>query len=193
MFLDKLYATAFMRNLLKDANAAAARATLDVSQNVGTSVSGNFVSFSNATGGHQDSGKGLSHLVYTIQTSGVAAINPADNSTYYFGIENAATTGANIRNVPFPFSGTIVYANVVIIAAAAGTAETFSCYLRINHATDVLVSNAASITGLLQKFPNSALSTAITADDYFEGKVVFPTWTTNPTGVKVHFVLGIQV
>ena len=132
---------------------------------------------------------------YTLQTAGVAAANPADGSTYYFGGENNATTGANIRNIPFPFAGTIVYAAVVILVnTVLGDATTFSCYIRINNTTDVLITSTATATAAMQKFANTGLSTAVSVGDYFEGKITYPTWpTTNPTGVKAYFVVGVRV
>ena len=182
--------------LLDDADAAAQRTTLSVPANVGTSVADNFVSFSNTTGAQKDSGKGLTHLVYTLQTAGVAAANPADGSTYYFGGENTATTGANIRRIYFPFSGTVVYASVVILVnTVLGDTTQFSCYIRINNTTDLTITTTAQANAAIQKFSNAALSTAVTGDtDYFEGKITYPTWpTTNPTGVKAYFVVGVRV
>lgn len=195
MFLNYLYASAYMRTLLDDANAAAARATLDVAQNVGTSVADNFVSFSNTTGGHQDSGKGPTHLVYTLQTITAGGVNPADASTYYFGGDGGATTGANIRRIYFPFSGTIVYAQVNIqVLGTLGDNTQFTCYVRLSNTTDLTVTSTAKADAVYQQY-QATLSQAVTGGtDYFEGKVAFPTWpTTNPTTVKVYFILGIQV
>jgi hypothetical protein len=132
---------------------------------------------------------------YALQTSGVAGVNPGDGSTYYYGGENAATTGANIRNMPFPFAGTIVYAAVVILVnGTKADATTFSAYIRVNDTTDLTITTSAQATAAIQKYSTSALSTAVSVDDYFEGKIVFPTWpTTNPQTVKAYFVVGVRV
>ena len=144
---------------------------------VDPSVADNFVSFSDTTGAQKDSGKGLTHLVYTLQTSGVAAANPSDGGTIYYGCENTGGATANVRGVYFPFAGTIVYASVVILVnTVLGDATTFSCYIRVNNTTDVLITDAAQATAARQQYSNTGLSQAVAVNDYFEGKVVFPTW-----------------
>lgn len=167
----------------------------DAPENVNPSVADNFVSFNNTTGEQKNSGKGLTHLVYTLQTITAGGVNPADASTYYFGGDGGTTTGTNIRRIYFPFSGTIVYAQVNIqVLGTLGDATTFSCYVRINNTTDLTVTSSAKADAVFQQY-QATLATAVTGGtDYFEGKVVFPTWpTTNPTTVKVYFILGIQV
>ncbi len=159
------------------------------------SVADNFVSFSNITGTQKDSGKGLTHLVYTIQTVPGGAISPADGSTYYFGGDGGASTGANIRRVYFPFTGTLVYAQVNIqVLGNLGDAATFSAFIRINNTTDLTITTSAAATAVFQQY-QATLSQAVTGGTtYFEGKVTFPTWpTTNPTTVKCYFILGVQV
>lgn len=134
-----------------------------------------------------------SDLAYTMQTTAIS-VNPADASTYYFGGDAGASTGANIRRVYFPFSGTLVYAQACIqVLGTLGDATTFPCYIRINNTTDLTITSSAKADAVFQQYQASLSQAVIGGTDYFEGKVAFPTWpTTNPTTVKVYFILGIQ-
>jgi hypothetical protein len=121
-------------------------------------------------------------------------INPADASIYYIGGDFGATTGANVRRVYFPFSGTLVYAQVSIqVLGTLGDTAPFSCYVRLNNTTDLTITSSAQANASYQQY-HATLSQAVVGEtDYFEGKIAFPTWaTTNPTTVKVWMVLGIQ-
>lgn len=194
MFLNYLYASAYMRTLLDDANAAAARATLDVAQNVGTSVANNFVSFSNTTGGHQDSGKGPTHLVYTLQWGIAAGWSPADATTYYLG-GNLLQNGTAARtSIYFPIGGTIISADFCsFVGTTTASTETSSAWIRINNTTDTLISSAIQQDQAFERFVNSSLSISVSAGDYFEIKWTAPTWTTNPTNTRQFGVVMVQV
>lgn len=115
-------------------------------------------------------------------TLGVQALtsSPTDAQTIYFGnLPKAPVTTAAISKVYIPKSGTIKRAEIYCYSGTAGTAENWSLYVRINNTTDVLISTLGAATNE-RIFSNSALSTAVSAGDYFEIKGVNPTWATNP-------------
>lgn len=193
MFGQNLPASALARQLLARATAALMRTDLDVAQNVSPSVADNFVAFSNTTGGMKDSGKGLDALTYALQY-GATSFNPADATTYYVGtsVIPAQTTGGTIV-ISIPQTGIVTYIDITLTSGAVGSSETFSAYFRKNNTTDTLISSTLAITASNNRFSNSSLSIAVTAGDYFEIKVVAPTWATNPTAVRIYGTVLVKV
>lgn len=193
MFGQNLPATSLARQLLTRATAALMRIDLDVPQNVNPSVADNFASFSNTTGALKDSGKGLASLTYALQY-GATSFNPVDATTYYVGtsVIPAQTTGGTIV-IPIPQTGTVTYVDLVLTSGAVGSSETFSAYFRKNNTDDTLISSSVAITASNNRFANSSLSIAVTAGDYFEIKVIAPTWATNPTAVRIYGTVLVKV
>ena len=106
-----------------------------------------------------------------------------DGQTVYFGFGAlAVTTTAASRRVYAPRACTIKAVTAVMNASTAGTAESFSIYVRVNNTTDYLIATVA-VSNTWRIFANAALSIALAAGDYFEIKVVYPTWATNPATV----------
>jgi hypothetical protein len=106
--------------------------------------------------------------------------SPADNQTIYFGmLPKAPITTANVSKVYFRQSGTITAAEIYCYSGTAGTAESWSIYVRKNNTTDYLIATVAAATNE-RVFSNSALNIPISANDYIEIKAVNPTWVTNP-------------
>jgi len=114
---------------------------------------------------------------------GMASItNPADGATYYFGYPYGSLTAtANISRMYVPFNGTIIGAKIMSRAVTAGTGEDVSAYIRLNNTTDTLIATVGEAASV-RLFFNSSLNIAVSADDddYFEIKVVCPTWATDP-------------
>lgn len=110
--------------------------------------------------------------------------NPSDSTTRYWGSHGQtpqATEGLAPVYIMKP--GTIKAAEILAWASTAwGTNEDWSMYLRLNGASDTLIATV-SLAAAVRRFANAALSIPVTAGDYFEIKVVCPTWVTNPTGV----------
>jgi hypothetical protein len=86
----------------------------------------------------------------------------------------AATSKVHVRK-----AGTIKMANIYSYSGTAGTAEAWSCYIRKNNTTDYLIATLSVATNE-RIFTNSSLNIAMAAGDYFEIKMVNPTWATNP-------------
>lgn len=106
--------------------------------------------------------------------------SPTDAQTVYFGtLPKAPVTAAATSKVYIPKSGTLKRAEVYCYSGTAGTAESWSLYVRLNNTTDTLIQTLA-VSASERRFTNNALSIVVSAGDYVEIKGVQPTWVTNP-------------
>lgn len=116
---------------------------------------------------------------YTLSVQALTS-SPTDAQTVYFGqLPKAPVTAAATSKVYIPKTGTIKRAQVYCYSGTAGTAESWSLYVRHNNTTDYLIATLTSATNE-RIFSNNALTIAVTAGDYIEIKGVQPTWATNP-------------
>lgn len=184
--------TAAGKALLDDASASAQRTTLSVPALVSTSVTNNFVSFSNTTGEQKDSGKGLTHLVYTIQWALAGAWSPLDTTTYYFGGAMVQLGVANRQGISIPMGGTIIYADFCsFVGTTLATTENSSAWIRINDTTDTLISNAIKQDQNFERFSTNP-SITVSSGNTFEIKWTTPAWLTNPTNTRQYGIIMIQ-
>lgn len=106
--------------------------------------------------------------------------SPADTTPFYFGTKPAAiTTTAGQNKVYIRKAGTLKIAEIYTYAGTAGTAESVSMYVRVNNATDYLISTL-SVSANERVFTNSSLSIPLAVGDYIEIKCIPPIWATNP-------------
>jgi hypothetical protein len=106
--------------------------------------------------------------------------SPTDSQTVYFGmLPKAPTTTANISKVYIPKSGTIKHVEIYCYSGTAGTAESWSLYVRLNNTTDTLIRTLA-VSASERRFYNDALNITVVAGNYIEIKGVQPLWATNP-------------
>ena len=118
-------------------------------------------------------------LGYTLHVQALTS-SPSDGATIYFGqLPKAPTSTANISKVYVSKAGTIKIAEIRCYSGTAGTAESWSLYIRKNNTTDTLIATLA-VSASERVFSNTSLSIAMAAGDYFEIKSVNPTWSTNP-------------
>lgn len=116
---------------------------------------------------------------YTISVQALTS-SPADAATIYFGmLPKAPVTAANTSKVYVRRSGTITGAEIYCYSGTAGTAESWTLYIRKNNTTDFLISTVSAATNE-RVFTNHNLSIPVAAGDYFEIKAINPTWATNP-------------
>lgn len=116
---------------------------------------------------------------YTLHVQALTS-SPADGATVYFGqLPKAPVAAAATSKVYIPKTGVIKRAVIYCFSGTAGTAESWSLYIRVNNTTDTLIKTLAVNTAE-RVFDNTALSIAVNAGDYFEIKSVQPTWSTNP-------------
>lgn len=126
--------------------------------------------------------------ISNITLRGNALANPADGFTYNLTAYPDGNFGS-VQKVYFPIRNIIkavifnTYANTV-----AGSAESISVYLRINNTTDYLIGTIATV-GPERKFLRNDLNIVMNENDFFEFKMVCPTWVTNPTNMFISWVL----
>lgn len=120
-------------------------------------------------------------------TANSAQFNPNDLTTYYFGIfaSLATTTVSGVRRQYIPRTGSIHSVVLNWLAnATAGSGEGISMYVRVNDATDYLIATVSN-TSPQKLFANYALNIPVVQGDFFEIKLVTPTWATDPTQVTI--------
>lgn len=116
---------------------------------------------------------------YTLSVQALTS-SPTDAQTIYFGnLPKAPTTTANTSKVYIRRAGNIKIAEVYCYSGTAGTAESWSMYIRKNNTTDTLIATLGVATNE-RVFSNTALNIAVAAGDYIEIKCINPTWATNP-------------
>ena len=148
-----------------------------------------------ATGTSGPAGPAGSGLGYALQGGSFANLNPADNTTYYFGCFTsiaASTTPARTRcYIPKP--GTITAVRVTFWnAGTLSSPQTSTVSLRLNNTTDTVVSTAVVNNPVVTTFSNASLSVTVGEGDYFEIKWVTPTWPTNPTNIRMSVAVYIE-
>jgi hypothetical protein len=120
---------------------------------------------------------------YTIDVQTLTS-SPADAATAYFGtLPKAPTTTAAQSKVYIRKSGTIIGAEIYSFAGTAGTAEAWSHYIRKNNTTDFLIATISAATServWTNWNLNGGSGIAMASGDYFEIKMINPTWVTNP-------------
>jgi len=115
--------------------------------------------------------------IYFVQST---ASSPADAQTVYFGnLPKGLVTTAGISKVYIKKTGIIHAAEIYCYSGTAGTAENWSMYLRVNNTTDHLIKTIGSATNE-RLFNNDSLNIPVVAGDFFEIKLINPTWATNP-------------
>jgi hypothetical protein len=118
-------------------------------------------------------------LGYTLKVQALTS-SPADGATVYFGmLPKAPTTTANISKIYIRKAGTIKIAEIYCYSGTAGSAESWSLYIRKNNSADTLIATLA-VSASERVFSNAALSIAVAVGDYIEIKGVQPAWGTNP-------------
>ena len=117
-----------------------------------------------------------------------ASVNPTDGSTTYTGCSAvAASSTVNINHCLVIRTGTITEACIqVSVLGVLGSGESGTASVRLNNTTDTTISAAVTYTAAAQTFCNSGLSIAVVQGDFFEFKLVHPTWATNPTTVRLY-------
>lgn len=125
------------------------------------------------------------------------SFNPADADVVYFGA--AAFIGANpnqgLNKIYFRHIGRIISVGLMITTVTtAGSAENATFSLRKNGTTDTQIStvvqhNVSAPSTLLFE---AEVNIPFVAGDYFEGKMVMPTWVTNPAGVVYVMTLEVE-
>lgn len=116
---------------------------------------------------------------YTLPVQALTT-TPTDSQTVYFGnLPKAPTTTAATSKIYIPKSGNITRAEIYCYSGTAGTAESWTLYVRKNNSGDTTIDTVAN-SASERIFRNAALNIAVSAGDYVEIKGVQPAWATNP-------------
>jgi len=110
--------------------------------------------------------------------------DPSDGTTYYFGTYaySAATTLSGASS-PIPISGTITAAGVHWYGSAT-TTENLSIYVCNDNSDEELIETIGIATQY-KNFTNYSMSLTANTSYLYALKVVCPTWSTNPTSVRL--------
>lgn len=121
-----------------------------------------------------------SHIGYALHVQALAA-SPLDGETIYFGgLIDAPSTTAALRRVYVTKAGTLKVAYVFSTCSVSGTDEAWPLSIRLNDTSDTAVASVSAAT-TERVWSNAALSIAVVPGDYFEMKLVNPTWLVAPT------------
>lgn len=119
---------------------------------------------------------------------GGTTVNPADSTTYNFGLNNQLAPGTSTAGREFTFinTGTVTRFVFTTFMSGNGTSEAIAVSLRnITTATDNSIGNitmdaGANGTNVFNFTPSIAIANTT---DRYTIKFVAPAWVTNPTGV----------
>ena len=113
------------------------------------------------------------------------AATTTDAQTVYFGslAGLAPGTTAALSRVYVPKAGAVKVAQIFMHSGTAGTNENITCNFRLNNTTNTLIQAVGTNTAV-RTFQNTSLNISVSAGDYFEIQMVFPTWATNPANVR---------
>jgi hypothetical protein len=134
---------------------------------------------------------------YVIGSGG--SFNPADGLTYYIGssqsMASAPSTTAARRRVYVGSARRIVGIDLQVFTTVTGTNETVPVSVRVNNTTDYLIGNMTWNPGAnnYALVNNQSLDISLAVNDYWEIKIVCPTWATNPTGVTMQGAVSYQI
>jgi hypothetical protein len=81
---------------------------------------------------------------------------------------------------------------VFTIAGTLGSNQNCTMALRKNNTTDTTVSSAIQLTATDVNFSGTSLGISVTAGDIIAFKFTSPTWTTNPTTVRVSATFSVE-
>ena len=122
-----------------------------------------------------------------------ANFDPADATTYYLGSSLSGFTSVegDAGAIFIRRAGTVVAASLTVLRRTTGvdpTTEAVTLNIRLNASSDTLVQTVALPAGVapqVGEFLNSGLSLAVVAGDRLAFSFVTPTWTTNPTLLRL--------
>jgi hypothetical protein len=132
--------------------------------------------------------------VYFTLTFIPAAINPADNTTYYFGpASNVPGTTATNFDFSLGYNFTIIGAVVTCgNNATAGTAEDSTLYVRnttTSTSSTIGTFKTNSSTTIMVSTTITGLSINVNANDLFCLEWLTPAWVTNPASLSIRPII----
>lgn len=136
---------------------------------------------------------GITDVYFTIFGIG-STINPADATTYYYGLAlNAPTTTATDKQFAAPFAMTIIGAIQTIgLNTTAGTTENSTLKIRnITTATSSTIGTFKTNGSVTAEINTTitGVSISVAAGDLICFEWLTPTWATNPAGLRIYTTL----
>lgn len=132
---------------------------------------------------------------FSLQAAG-STISPADSTTVYFGAlpTLAPSTTAALMKVYIPVACTLKSAYVhVLVAGTLASGESTTISFRLNNTTDTSISTALLHSATTTTVSKTGLSTSCAAGDYFEIKMAYPAFATNPTNCQYAVTLYFAI
>lgn len=126
---------------------------------------------------------------------GAPGFNPADATTYYLGGNNqpAGNTTDGAYDIVIPKAGTIKAVTISSnTGGTLGSNETSSISIRLNSTSDTLITSSFATNPSPGFFSNTSMSVSVAVGDKVSLKWVTPTYATNPTTVRMNFIIYIE-
>jgi len=119
-------------------------------------------------------------------------LNVADGKTYYFGSQSSAgSSNSDSNKIFFMTAGTITKIKIYWYAGSTvGTDEQINMYLTVDD-VDTLIGTIGD-TNRAKNFERTDLNIPVVYGSYFNGKIVCPTWATNPSAVSITLMLLVE-
>lgn len=132
-------------------------------------------------------------LGYGLTITAANAATTTDAQTIFFGSLAALAPGttADLSRIYIPKAGTIKVVDLISHSGTAGTAENWTCNVRLNNTTDTAIATTGA-SAAVRRWTNAALSIAVVQGDRVEIKCVNPTWATNPANVRWGGVIYVE-
>jgi len=115
-----------------------------------------------------------------------SVFSPADATTYYIGgiaVASPTITPA-ARRMYIGNAVTVISASfTLLVTSILGTSEDTTVYIRVNNTTDYTIGTIKMNSATQQVVINTSLNISLASTDYFEIKIVTPTWVTKPKNV----------
>jgi hypothetical protein len=133
---------------------------------------------------------------YSINVLSLNVAAPADGTTVYFaGMAVGPAAASSAQRLYIPFAGVIKKVYLFGYAGTVGTNESIGLYFRLNGTSDYLIGTGdASVNEMPVSTTalNSGNGVTVAAGDYFEIKIVYPTWATNPANIRWSGVVFVE-
>lgn len=119
-----------------------------------------------------------------ILTAAHTVYDPADSSTYYYGLlGGSAPSAADIYVIPIPVKGVIRTAVLRMIIGTVGTNENTTISIRKNATTDYTILTTTYEVSP-KTFTGSGLNIPVDVGDFISIKIATPAFGTNPLQVR---------
>ena len=161
----------------------------EITLGTGLSMSGTTL---NSSGGAQ-------RAVFCFCAGVAAGHDPADNSTYVWGLQ--AFTNPNVSGIATVFgaiqprNGTVTraYGTFVVSGVLCTAGQTSTVRVRNSTAsTSEVITSSLQMNAIVNNFNNTAMTLAFSAGDQLEISLLTPGWTTNPTDVFYNVTVEVE-